>query len=164
MGITIKKKGDKWYVFVNYQGRRKAKCIGSRAAAEQVKRVLEAKLALGDLGFLDTADEKGLTFQEYADRWLIEYAAVHCKPSTVSSYRQLLRLYLKPQFGSMPLEQITRESVKSFLSALAAKTKTDRRKSAKKKRLAKAQRPNRPNRPSLSFHATPCGSPLAPFG
>ena len=52
MSVKIRKKSGKWYVFVHYQGRRKAKCVGTRAAAEQVKRTLEARLALGDLGFL----------------------------------------------------------------------------------------------------------------
>ena len=71
MGVTIRKKGSNWYVFVNYQGRRKAKCVGpSRPAALQVKRVLDAKLALGDLGFLREAEEKGTTFQQYAHNWV----------------------------------------------------------------------------------------------
>ena len=52
MGVKIRKRGGKWYVFVNYHGRRKARCVGtSRQLAEQVKRQLEAKLALGDMGF-----------------------------------------------------------------------------------------------------------------
>jgi hypothetical protein len=51
MGVKIRKRGGKWYVFVNYHGRRKAKCVGSsRELAEQVRRQLEAKLALGDVG------------------------------------------------------------------------------------------------------------------
>ena len=56
MAVRIRKKGGNWYVFVNYAGRRKAKCIrANKAAAEQVIRVIEAKLALGDLGFLQDA-------------------------------------------------------------------------------------------------------------
>ena len=36
MGVKIRKRGGKWYVFVNYHGRRKAKCLGSsRQLAEQ---------------------------------------------------------------------------------------------------------------------------------
>ena len=133
----IRKKGSNWYVFVNYQGRRKAKCVGAnRAAALQVKRVLEAKLALGDLGFLHEAEEKGTTFQQYADNWVNKYASLHCKPSTVASYRQLLRLYLLPRFASISLEQITRESVKDFLSDLAARKRTERKKSTRKTRQA----------------------------
>ena len=39
MGVKIRKRGGKWYVFVNYHGRRKAKCVGtSRELAEQVRR------------------------------------------------------------------------------------------------------------------------------
>jgi hypothetical protein len=53
MGVVLRKKDGAWYVFVNHMGIRKAKRIGTdRKAAEQVKRVLDAKLALGDLGVL----------------------------------------------------------------------------------------------------------------
>src|SRR5215468_1996383 len=93
MGVKIKKRGGKWYVFVNYHGRRKAKCVGSsREIAEQVRRQLEAKLALGDLRFLAAAS--GLTFDQYSQRWLKQHAEMELKPSTVDSYKQLLRLYV----------------------------------------------------------------------
>jgi integrase len=128
MGVSIRKKSDAWYVFVNHQGHRKAKRIGaSRATAEKVKRVLEAKLALGDLGFLsDGSDET--TFQQYADDWLTKHAEVNCKPSTVASYRQLLRLYIYPQFDKTPLKQITRESVRNLLAELTSKARTRHKK------------------------------------
>ncbi len=51
MGVKIRKRNGSWYVFVDYCGRRKAKCVGSRSAAQKVKAKLEARLALGDLGF-----------------------------------------------------------------------------------------------------------------
>jgi len=35
MSVKIRKKGGKWYVFVHYQGKRKARCIGTRAAADK---------------------------------------------------------------------------------------------------------------------------------
>ena len=54
MGVKIRQKSGKWYVFINHQGRRKAKCVGdSKRAAEEVKRKLEAKLTLGDVGLLE---------------------------------------------------------------------------------------------------------------
>jgi hypothetical protein len=59
MGVKVRKKGAKWYVLVDYQGRRKSKCVGSREAAEQVRRLVEAKLALGDLSVLEVPDTKG---------------------------------------------------------------------------------------------------------
>jgi hypothetical protein len=80
MGVKVRKKDARWYVLVDYHGRRKSKCIGSREAAEQVRRQVEAKLALGDLSVLDTADDKKPTFNTYADGWLKDYAGSSVKP------------------------------------------------------------------------------------
>jgi hypothetical protein len=56
MGVKVRHKDGKWYVFINHQGKRKAKCVGdSKRAAEEVKRKLEAKLTLGEVGMLDAA-------------------------------------------------------------------------------------------------------------
>jgi integrase len=94
MGVRIRKKNGKWYVFVSHMGKRKAKCVGvSLEAANAVRRILEAKLALGDIGFLQEPETKP-TFNDYSDRWFREHAEIQCKPSTVYSYRQLLRLYV----------------------------------------------------------------------
>ena len=124
MGVKIKKRGGKWYVFVNYQGRRKAKCVGpSRQIAEQVRRQLEAKLALGDLGFLGQDEEKIPAFKDYAKQWLASYADLECKASTAYSYAQLLRLYVTPRFGDRPLTHIRRDDVKLFLADLAKATR-----------------------------------------
>ena len=72
MGVKVRQKGGKWYVFINHQGRRKAKCVGdSKRAAEEVKRKLEAKLTLGDVGLLDTAPP-AITFGDYAERRLVQ--------------------------------------------------------------------------------------------
>ena len=120
MGVTIRKRGGKWYVFVNYHGQRKAKCVGSsRKLAEQVRTQLEAKLALGDLGFLDKPS--GMTFEQYSQLWLKQHAEVELKPSTVDFYTQFLRLYVVPRFGQAQLVNIERSQVKDFLSELSAK-------------------------------------------
>jgi integrase len=124
MGVRIKKRGGKWYVFVNYHGRRKAKCVGSsREVAEQVRRQLEAKLALGDLGFLEQQEKSELAFKDYAKQWLASYADLECKRSTAYSYAQLLRLHVTPRFGDRTLKQITRDDVKAFLGDLSKATK-----------------------------------------
>ena len=121
MGVKIKKRGGKWYVFVNYQGRRKAKCVGTRAAAEQVRTQLEAKLAQGELGFLENNVEEKVTFGDYADRWLKQHAEQKCKLSTVLGYTAVLRLHVRPTFGRVPLDRISRISVKELFADLAAK-------------------------------------------
>jgi integrase len=120
MGVKIRKRGCKWYVFVNHHGRRKAKCVGtSREIAEHVRRQLEAKLTLGDLGFL--VEPSGLTFEQYSQRWLKQYAELELKSSTVDSYAQFLRLYVLPRFGQMQVTAIQRSQVKDFLGELSAK-------------------------------------------
>jgi integrase len=125
MGVKIRKRDGRWYVFVNYHGRRKAKCVGtSRELAEQVRRQLEAKLAWGDVGFL--AEPAGLTFEQYSQRRLKQHAEVELKPSTVASYAQLLRLYVLPRFGALQVTAIERGQVKTFLGEWSAKGELSR--------------------------------------
>lgn len=52
MGVKVRRKNGKWYVVIDYHGRRKSKCVGTREAAEKVKREIEARLALGDMACL----------------------------------------------------------------------------------------------------------------
>jgi integrase len=118
MAVKIHKRGGKWYVFVNYHGRRKSKCVGSREAAEQGRRALEAKLALGDLAVLDPDAGKIPTFDAYADRWLKDYARIECKTSTADGYEGVLKQYLRPKFGKKPLDQIKRDDIKALISDL----------------------------------------------
>jgi len=125
MGVKIRKRGGKWYVFVNYHGRRKARCVGnSRELAEHVRRQLEAKLALGNLGFL--AEPSELTFEQYAKSWLKQYAEIELKSSTVDCYAQFLRLYVLPRFGHVQVTAIQRSQVKDFLGELSAKGQLSR--------------------------------------
>ena len=104
-------------MFVHYQGKRKAKCVGTRAAAEQVKRTLEAKLALGDFTFLK--GEQPATFAAYAEGWEKQY--VDLKPSTAARYKGLLKLHILPCFGAKAIDAICRDDVKRFFSELALK-------------------------------------------
>ena len=123
MGVKIKKRGSKWYVYVNYHGKRKNKCVGTREAAERVRREVEARLALGDLKFLDEGDQQVPIFKDYARQWLSSYAELECKVSTARSYEQLLRLHVTPRFGEKRLTEIRRDEVKLFLSQLSQATR-----------------------------------------
>ncbi|MGB8988825.1 MAG: tyrosine-type recombinase/integrase, partial [Candidatus Sulfotelmatobacter sp.] len=120
--MKIRKRGGKWYVFVNYHGRRKAKCVGaSRELAEKVRRQLEAKLALGDLTLFHSKGEKTQTFGSYADKWLKTYARVECKTSTAEGYEGVIEQYLRPRFGNRALDQIERDDIKAMINELIAK-------------------------------------------
>ncbi len=128
MGVKIRKLRGKWYLVIDYRGKRKTRVIGTdHKIAEQVRRQVEAKLALGDVGILlDNQEPASSTFGEYTGRWMEEYAQVENKPSTVVKHEQVLRLYLLPQFGTKPLASIRRDEVKAFLAALASGGKLSR--------------------------------------
>jgi len=96
--------------------------VGTRAAAEQVKVTLEAKLKLGELGILEPKTIKP-TFKEYADRWLQDHVTVFRKPATVLNYRNVLQSHLVPHFGIWQLDQIDRGAVRGFVAKLVAEGK-----------------------------------------
>ena len=123
MGVKIKKRGSKWYVYVNYHGKRKNRCVGTREAAEKVRRELEARVALGDVTFLSESKTQAPSFKTYAEQWLTSYAETECKPSTRRSYEQLLRIHVTPRFGPKLLTEIRRDDVKRFLADLAQVTR-----------------------------------------
>jgi integrase len=119
LSVKIRKRNGAWWVFICYRGRRKAKKIGTQKAARKVKVAIEARLALGDVGIFE--EEKGsILFSDYGRQWLELHARAHCKPSTWQSYEQVFRVHLLPQFGSVPLDRITRGELKRFMSSLAA--------------------------------------------
>ena len=121
MGVKLRRARGKWYLYIDWNGKRKCKCVGTdRRTAEEIRRQVEAKLALGDLKILGAPDQER-TFQEYAERWLLEYSEMNCKPSTVRGYRNILNEYVFPDLGRLKLSktQLTRDRLKSFLAEVA---------------------------------------------
>ena len=112
MGVKLRQKDGKWYVFINYQGRRKAKCVGDKRAAQAVAQKLQAKLALGEFQLEDSPTP---TFAAYANQWLISYAQHLCKDSTIHGYRAVITHHLLPALGHLTLKEITRERVRELV-------------------------------------------------
>ena len=120
MAANARKRGKNWYVFVEHHGRRIARSVGaSKQRAEQLCRELNARLVLGDLSIFGKVESKIPLFLDYGQTWLRQYADIECKPSTVAGYRSILETRLIPVFGKLPLDHITRNRVKDFLSDLA---------------------------------------------
>ena len=122
MGAKLKKVYGRWYLYVDYMGKRKCKCIGrDRRIAEEVRRQVEGKLALGDLSIFAAERAQVLTFSAYADQWLKDYARMECKTSTAKGYERVIEQYLRPRFGSMHLENVTRDDLKTMINELVEK-------------------------------------------
>ena len=118
MGVKVKKRNGAWWIFINFRGHRKAKKIGTREAAEEVRRQIEARLALGNFQIFEQESEPS-TFDAYAARWIREHANLHCKPSTIRSYSGVLDLYLLPRFKGMRLDRLSRDAIKNMFVELA---------------------------------------------
>jgi integrase len=119
MGVKVRKPKDhtSWCVVIDHQGKRKTIAVGSREAADRVKREVEARLALGGMALLKPEKRDRPTLVDYATGWLknIEHER---KPSTAGFYGQFLRLYVLPRFGDSRLDGIEREGVRQFISDL----------------------------------------------
>jgi integrase len=109
-----------WCVVIDHEGQRKTVAVGTREAADRVRREIEARLALGVPALPEPEKPPGPTVSEYAPRWLHDVERER-KPSTAGSYGQYVRLYVLPKFGRVPLDALTRDDVKRFVSELRAR-------------------------------------------
>ncbi len=122
MGVKVRKLRGKWYLVIDYRGKRKTRVIGTdRKIAEEVRRQVEARLALGDSGIFGSDQRAMPTFEAYADEWLRDYARLECKTSTADGYEGVLRQYLRPQFATKRLDEVKRDDIKKLINDLIAK-------------------------------------------
>ena len=124
MGVTVRQKkpgkDNPWWIFVNHQGKRKAKCVGDRKTAENVAAELRIRLSPSGLG-LDTLPRAVPLFKDYAKQWLETYVATCCRGTTPAGYETSLRIHLLPALGEKRLDEIRRSDVKTLVFALAKK-------------------------------------------
>jgi hypothetical protein len=118
MSVKVRKLRGSWYVVIDHKGRRvKRKVGGTLEYARGIARQLQEKLMREELGILNKENAAPL-FSLYAEQWLRNHGH-DIQPSTKRSYEQLLRLHVTPRFGQKPLDKITRDDVKEFVSAVS---------------------------------------------
>lgn len=122
MAVKVRQKNGKWWVFIDHHGKRKAKCVGDKRAAQQVAEKIQAKLVLGQFEIPD--EEERRPFEAYFQEWLNTYVRQHCKERTAYLYERTFRLYLLPCFGQKDIRDITREDVKKMAYSLLAQGKS----------------------------------------
>ncbi len=67
--------------------------------------------------------QKEMTVGEWLDTWVAEYLA-DVKPGTIVHYESVVRLYLKPAFGQVPLSQLRTPMVQKFYNRLRAENRS----------------------------------------
>jgi len=112
VGVTVRFRKGAWWVFVNHQGRRKAKRIGDRETAQKVAQGLREALARGELNLPALAE--GQTFRAYAEKWL-EQARVRLKGSTVMFYESHLEQHIYPSIGTRRVEELRRADCRDLI-------------------------------------------------
>jgi integrase len=122
MGVKVREWKGAWWLFVDHQGRRKARRVGvgkdGKKSADLAAIRIQARLAEGgDLSVLDPAAAPLVpTFKAYSERWLTAVAGISCKDSTVAQYRHRIETRLSPHLGALPLTAITRDRVKALIA------------------------------------------------
>lgn len=118
MGVKVLRPSGRkdWYIQVCEAGQRYLRHVGTREAAYEAKKEIEASLAAGTFRKPEKEVEKGITFRDAAERWRKEHVELRLKPSTRKYYADLVKDFLDPFFEDMPLAEITRRNVKEAVA------------------------------------------------
>jgi integrase len=118
MGSVVKrfsKDGDPLY-YARYKlpgGKWKWEAGGSKKKnAESILSRREREIAEGTYG-----QQEDITFADFADKWLKDYAAHKVKEKTLHDYTAIIENHLKPHFGGDLLGEISPGKVQGFVTA-----------------------------------------------
>jgi len=117
MAVIIREKvkgSGEWWIFINHKGKRRSKKIGSKSAANAVKREVESRLARGDMGMLR---EKRPTVEKYGKQWLKSLLR-QWSDGTTLNYESIFKRHVEKHLGSKRLDEIKRRDVKEFIGKL----------------------------------------------
>ena len=121
--ISTRKRGNTWeYSFEigKINGKRKRYSKGGfRTKKECLEAGTKAKAEYDGTGEVFKASE--ITLHDYLDEWYESYAKPNCKPLTLVSYEQIIRLQLKPYFGNLKLKNLTPKLCQDFINYLQNK-------------------------------------------
>jgi integrase len=109
--ISLRKDG-RWAAAVSLPGG-KRKWIYGKTRAEVARRLT---IALRDRQQGLAPVNERQTFGQFLDRWLEDAVKPNTRPRTYASYRQLVRLHIRPGLGKRPLAQLSPHDVQSFLN------------------------------------------------
>jgi integrase len=129
MGVKVReKKPGEWWLFINHQGKRTSRKVGSQEAAERAKNEIEARLTLQqfEVEAPKRKEEQLPTYVEYATLWLTDQIKTVRRESTYHRYQEVLKRYAFPSIGGMRLDQIKRSHIKKMLLDYYGKGHTKR--------------------------------------
>jgi integrase len=117
-GSIYQDKNGRWRASIDLgyiNGKRRRKQLSGKTR-QQVAAKLKAALKAQEAG-MNLATETQ-TVGGFLSRWLDTVVVPTRKPTTVSSYRMLVRRYIEPKIGAIRLDKLTAEQVQAMLNAL----------------------------------------------
>lgn len=124
MGVKVKEKikgSGVWWLFINHNGRRKSKRIGSEAAAKEAAKKIEAKLVLKGFGILEDRAKPTATISYYCGLWLEDYVKQTKRATTYQRYKSLWNTHIKAIIGNAVIDEIKRSDIRNTLLAIDKK-------------------------------------------
>jgi integrase len=122
MGVKVREKVEGsgvWWVFVNHNGKRSSKRVGSEKAANKVKEMIEARVKLDQ--YLPSQPRSIPTLKEYYQAFSETYMETSIRESTRASYKGSFRRHILPALENKRLDEIDRGVVERFIAELMAK-------------------------------------------
>jgi integrase len=108
---SIQKKNKTYYAVIALNGKRRWFRGPSKKEAQ---RILTDKLKEIDNRTYKEIPE--ISFNEFSQLWLRDYAEISVKPSTLSGYRDIIKRLLKVAFGNYNLSDITTGNLQTFIA------------------------------------------------
>ncbi len=116
---SIVKKGSNYYIVYRLDGKQTWKSAGpNRKRADKMLTEIMAQIHTG--GYQEIEE---ITFKDFADKWLADYAEPRVKASTYKFYRDIINVHLLPRFGRFKISSISTHMIEEFLAAKQRETK-----------------------------------------
>ena len=130
MGVSVRKRENRsgWWVFIRHAEERTAFRYNSEDEAQDVAKAFRQEIALGRLDLTAirvqaAREEKQFqeavpTLKEFFDQTMAPLWEASLARKSYVRYEGAFRLYIDPALGALPVNEITRDRVKSFVVSL----------------------------------------------
>lgn len=125
-GTIYKRKDGAWcaQLVVGWEdGKPRRVSFYGKTRREVAEKLAKAKAEMQQGTFIEPTR---LTFGEWLRVWLEEYKRPAVRPSTYSNYEQVIRLYLQPALGHVPLQQLRPEQLQRLYNQKLAEGLSNR--------------------------------------
>lgn len=116
MAGTKRKTGqDRWRLEYMFEGERYSQYVSASSSSEADRKLA---LFVAEIEKGQYSRQSSVTFVEFAQTFLDEYAEGNLSPSTVTDYKSRLNRYVLKEFGLMKLNKIKRPHIQKFANKL----------------------------------------------